>query len=215
MDDIILTHSLTTKGNNSNVLVNLRNKGSLMRISGFTLAELIITLVVSAALTAMAIPAAYNYIQSTEAVKTVKEMKSIAQAENLFYESNTQALPCTVTVGGTNYNETELYHIYTADFTDLVNSGSLAQGAGDVNYFGQDYYLQPAYSSISINSNNYCVRQAGILVYTFIPLEFKGVVNTVSGAFEMGVSGNMEEIGYYAIPKEGNPEQDAVLKYNW
>ena len=182
---------------------------------GFTLAELVITLAVSAVLAAMALPTAYNYIQSTEAVKTVKEMKAIAQAENLFYESNTQALPCTVTVGGTNYDETELYHIYTANFPDLVNSGSLAAAASDANYFGQDYYLQPAYSGIIINSNNYCVRQAGILVYTFIPLEFKGAVSGISGAFDMGVSGNMEEIGYYAIPAENNPELDATLKYNW
>ena len=192
-----------------------KNKGSLGRIDGFTLAELIITLAVSAVLAAMAIPAAYNYIRQTEAVKTVKEMKAIAQSENLFYESNTQALPCTVTVGGTNYNETELYHIYTANFSDLVNSGSLAAAAKGTNYFGQDYYLEPAYSSITVNSNNYCVRQAGILVYTFIPLEFKGAVNNISGAFDMGVSGNMEEIGYYAIPEENNPEIDATLKYNW
>ena len=182
---------------------------------GFTLAELVITLVVSAILSAMAIPAAYNYIRQAEAVKTVKEMKAIAQAENLFYESNTQALPCTVTVGGTNYNETELYHIYTVSFSDLVNSGSLAAAAKGTNYFGQEYYLEPAYSNITINSNNYCVRQAGILVYTFIPLEFRGAVSGVSGAFDMGVSGNMEEIGYYAIPEENNPGQDAVLKYNW
>ncbi len=192
-----------------------KNKGSLGRISGFTLIELIITLVVSAALTAMAIPSAYNYIRQAEAVKTVKEMKSIAQAENLFYESDTQPLSCTVTVGGTNYNETELYHVYTDNFSDLVNSGSLAIGASDTNYFGQEYYLEPAYSSITVNSNNYCVRQAGILVYTFIPLEFKGAVHTVPGAFDIGISGNMEEIGYYAIPQEDNPEQDAVLKYNW
>ncbi|MCL4497289.1 MAG: prepilin-type N-terminal cleavage/methylation domain-containing protein [Deltaproteobacteria bacterium] len=195
-------------------LLRTKIKG-LKRKDGFTLAELIITLVVSAILSAMAIPAAYNYIQTTEAVKTVKEMKSLAQAENLFYESNTQALPCTVTVGGTNYSETELYHIYTANFSDLVNSGSLAAAAKGTNYFGQDYYLQPAYSAITVNSNNYCVRQAGILVYTFIPLEFKGAVSGISGAFDMGVSGNMEEIGYYAIPQEENSEQDAVLKYNW
>ncbi len=192
-----------------------KNKGSLGRISGFTLAELIITLAVSATLTAMAIPAAYNYIRQAEAVKTIKEMKAIAQAENLFYESNTQPLSCTVTVGGTNYNETELYHIYTANFPDLVNSGSLAAAASDTNYFGQEYYLEPAYSSITVNSNNYCVRQAGILVYTFIPLKFKSAVSGVSGAFDMGVSGNMEEIGYYAIPEENNSEEDATLKYNW
>ena len=182
---------------------------------GFTLAELIITLAVSAVLAAMAIPAVYNYIQSTEAVKTVKEMKAIAQAENLFYENNTQALQCTVSVGGTNYNETELYHIYTANFADIVNSGSLAAGASDVNYFGQDYYLQPAYSSITVNSNNYCVRSSGILVYTYIPVEFAGAVKQVPGAFDIGTSGNWEEVGYYSIPLENNQELDATLKYNW
>ena len=196
-------------------LFTTKNKGSLRRRDGFTLIELIITLAVSAVLAAMTLPSAYNYIQSQEAIKTVKEMKAIASAENLFYESNTQQLSCTVTVGGSNYPETELYHIYTANFSDLVNSGSLAQGASGVNYFGQDYYLKPAYSGITQNSNNYCVRQAGILVYTLIPIEFKGAVSGVSGAFDMGASGNMEEIGYYAIPKENNPEEDATFKYNW
>ena len=195
-------------------LLRTKIKG-LKRKEGFTLIELIIVLAVSAILSAMAIPAAYNYIQSNEAIKTVKEMKEVALAENLFYASNTQALQCTVSVGGTNYNETELYHIYTSNFSDLVNSGSLAPGAGGVNYFGQNYYLQPAYSSINQNSNNYCVRQAGILVYTLIPIEFKGAVSGVSGAFDMGASGNMEEIGYYTIPKENNPEEDAIFKYNW
>lgn len=183
--------------------------------AGFTLLEILIVIAIGLILSAATLPVAYNYIRQSEAIKTVKEMKAIAQAENLFYESNTQALPCTVTVGGTNYNETELYHIYTVNFSDLVNSGSLAAAAKGTNYFGQDYYLEPAYSGITINSNNYCVRQAGILVYTFIPLEFKGAVSGVSGAFDMGVSGNMEEIGYYAIPEENNPGQDAVLKYNW
>ena len=195
-------------------LLRTKIKG-LKRKDGFTLMELIIVLAVSAILSAMAIPYAYNYIQQTEAVKVVKEMKAIALAENLFYESNAQPLGCTVTVGGSNYPETELYHIYTANFSDLINSGNLAPGANDVNYFGQNYYLQPAYSGITVNLNNYCVRQAGILVYTFIPLEFKGAVSGVSGAFDVGASGNMEEIGYYAIPRENNPEQDAVIKYNW
>jgi hypothetical protein len=163
----------------------------------------------------MVIPYAYNYIQQTEAVKTITEMKSIADAENLFYESNTQQLSCTVTVGGSNYPETELYHIYTANFSDLINSGSLAPDADDSNYFGRDYYLQPAYSSITVNLNNYCVRQAGVLVYTYIPVQFSGAVKQVSGAFVIGASGNWEEVGYYAIPQEFNPEQDAVLKYNW
>ncbi|MDA8299755.1 MAG: prepilin-type N-terminal cleavage/methylation domain-containing protein [Deltaproteobacteria bacterium] len=195
-------------------LLRIKIKG-LKRKDGFTLIELIIVLAVSAILSAMVIPYAYNYTQQTEAVKTVKEMKSIADAENLFYESNTQPLACTVTVGGSNYNETELYHIYTANFSDLINSGSLAPGAGDVNYFGQNYYLQPAYSSITVNLNNYCVRQAGVLVYTYIPVEFAGAVKQIPGAFNVGVSGNWEEVGYYAIPRENNPERDAVLKYNW
>ena len=182
---------------------------------GFTLAELIITLVVSAILSAMTIPAAYNYIRQAEAVKTVKEMKAIAQAENLFYESNTQALPCTVTVGGTNYNETELYHIYTVNFSDLVNSGSLAAAAKGTNYFGQDYYLEPVYSNISVNLNNYCVRESGILVYTYIPVQYKGAVSLIPGAFDIGISGNMEEIGYYMTSKESNSEKDITLKYNW
>ena len=183
--------------------------------SGFTLFELLITLIVSLILAAAALPAAYNYIQQTEAVKTIKEMKAIANAENLFYSSNTTPLSCTVTVGGTNYPETELYHIYTTNFPDLVNSGSLAPGANDVNYFGQNYYLRPAYSGITVNQNNYCIRQAGILVYTFIPLSEAETVSSVSGAFDMGISGDMEEVGYYAIPKESYPEQDATLKYNW
>ena len=190
-------------------------KSVIGRRNGFTLMELVITLAVSLVLTALALPSAYNYIQSQEAIKTVSEMKNIASAENLFYESNTQQLNCTVTVGGSNYPETELYHIYTANFSDLVNSGSLAQGASGVNYFGQNYYLQPAYTSITQNSNNYCVRQAGILVFTLIPIEFKGAVSGVSGAFDIGASGNMEEIGYYAIPQENNPEEDATFKYNW
>ena len=190
-------------------------KSYIGRQGGFTLMELIITLALSAVLAAMTLPSAYNYIQSQEAIKTVSEMKNIASAENLFYSSNTTPLFCTVTVGGTNYNETELYHIYTANFSDLVNSGSLAPDASGVNYFGQSYYLQPAYSGITQNSNNYCVRSAGILVYTLIPIEFKGAVSGVSGAFDMGASGNMEEIGYYAIPKENEPEEDATLKYNW
>jgi hypothetical protein len=91
----------------------------------------------------------------------------------------------------------------------------LAPEAADVNYFGQNYYLQPAYSNITVNSNNYCVRQAGILVYTFIPLSDAGVIKSVSGAFDIGESGNWEEVGYYAIPKENNPQQDVALKYNW
>ena len=196
----------------------LTNKKAGLKIGrrdGFTLVELIITIVVSLVLTAIALPTAYNYIQQTGAVKTVKEMKSIAQAENLYYESNTQSLSCTVTVGGSNYPETESYHIYTANFSDLVNFGSLAPDAGGVNYFGQAYILQPAYSGITVNPNNYCVRQAGILVHTLIPPEFKGAVTQVPGAFDMGVSGNWEEVGYYAIAQENNPEQDAALKYNW
>lgn len=184
--------------------------------AGFTLVELLIALIVSLILAAAALPAAYNYIQSTETLKTIKEMKAIAQAENLFYSSNTIPLSCTVTVSGTNYDETELYHIYTTNFPDLANSGSLAPDAKGVNYFGQNYYLQPAYSNITVNSNNYCVRQAGILVYTFIPLPYAGVIKSVPGTFDIGVSGNMEEIGYYAIPNKGNePEQDYILKYNW
>ena len=195
--------------------LRVKNKGFLPSVEGFTLVELIITIVISLALAAMAIPAAYNYIQSTEAVKTVKEMKAIAQAEELFYQSNTTPLGCTVNVSGTNYNETELYHIYTPNFSDLINAGVLAAASSGENYFGQEYYLQPAYSNISVNSNNYCVRSSGILVYTYIPVEFKGVVSGVSGAFDMSSSGNWEEIGYYAISKENYPEQDAVLKYNW
>ena len=195
-------------------LLRTKIKG-LKRKDGFTLMELIIVLAVSAVLSAMVIPYAYNYIQQTEAVKTITEMKSIADAENLFYESNTQALGCTVTVGGTNYNETELYHIYTANFPDLINSGSLANSASDMNYFGQAYYLEPAYSAITANPNNYCVRQAGVLVYTFIPFRFAGSVSVVPGAFVIGASGNWEEVGYYTIPQEDNSEQDDVLKYNW
>lgn len=195
--------------------LTIKNKGYLLGVEGFTLAELIITIVISLILAAMAIPTTYNYIQFNEAIKTVKEMKSIGQSENLFYQSNTTPLPCTVTVGGTNYNETELYHIYTANFSDLVNSGVLAPSASGENYFGQDYYLRPAYSNISVNSNNYCIRSAGILVYTYIPIRYAGTVKSVSGAFDMSATGNWEEIGYYAVPAENNPEQDAVLKYNW
>ena len=195
--------------------LTIKNKGSLLGVEGFTLAELIITIVISLILAAMAIPTAYNYIQFNEAIKTVKEMKAIAQAEELFYQSNTTPIGCTVTVGGTNYNETELYHIYTANFSDLVNSGVLAPSASGENYFGQDYYLEPVYSNISVNSNNYCVRESGILVYTYIPIQYKGAVGLIAGAFDAGVNGNMEEIAYYAVPAENNSEQDFVLKYNW
>lgn len=195
--------------------LRIKNKGSLLEIDGFTLIELLIALVVSAILTAVAVPVVSNYINSQQALKTVKELKSIAKAENLFYASNTQALPCTVNVDGTNYNETELYHIYTANFSNLINSGYLSPDASGENYFGQEFYLRPAYSSISVNSNNYCVRSAGILVYTYIPVKFKGAISSVSGAFDIAANGNMEEIGYYAISRENNTEQDATLKYNW
>ena len=195
--------------------LTIKNKGSLLGVEGFTLAELIITIVISLILAAMAIPTAYNYIQFNEAIKTVKEMKAIAQAEELFYQSNTTPIGCTVTVGGTKYNETELYHIYTANFSDLVNSGVLAPSASGENYFGQGYYLQPAYSNISVNSNNYCIRSAGILVYTYIPIQYAGAVKSVFGAFDMSATGNWEEIAYYAVPAENNSEQDFVLKYNW
>ena len=184
--------------------------------SGFTLIELIITLTVSLILTAMVIPYAYNYIQRTQALKTVKEMKAIANAENLFYANNTQSLNCTVTVSGTNYNETELYHIYTSNFQDLINSGSLANDASDINYFGYAYGLNPDYSPITVNPNNYCVRQAGIEITTYIPAEFAGIVKDVPGAFDIGINGNTEEVGYYMIPRgPDEPEQAAMLKYNW
>ena len=195
--------------------LGIKNKGFLKRLGGFTLIELIITLALSAVLSAMAIPAAYNYIEWSQAVKTVKEMKAIAAAENLFYQSNTTPLGCTITIFETNYNETELYHIYTPNFSDLVNAGALGNTASDINYFGQNYYLQPVYGGITVNLNNYCVRSAGILVYTYIPVQFKGAVSGVSGAFVLGASGNMEEIGYYMIPEENNPERDVTLKYNW
>jgi hypothetical protein len=133
----------------------------------------------------------------------------------LFYQSNTTPLSCTVSVGGTNYPEDELYHIYTANFSDLINSGTLAKDVSGVNYFGQDFYFRPVYSNIIVNSNNYCVRSAGILVYTYIPIQYAGAVKSVSGAFDLGTSGNMEEVGYYDIPVESNPEMDATLKYNW
>ena len=186
-----------------------------MNNKGFTLIELIIALVISGILTAIAMPVYSNYIQSQKAIKTVKEMRSIARAENLYYQSNTVPMTCTVTVGGTNYPETENYHIYTSNFSDLTNTGMLGVLSGGVNPFGQDYYLEPVYSNISVNSNNYCVRESGILVYTYIPIQYKGAVSLIAGAFDIGVSGNMEEIGYYAIPQENNSEQDAVLKYNW
>ena len=186
-----------------------------MNNKGFTLIELIIALVISGILTAISIPIAYNYIQSQKAIKTVKEMRSIARAENLYYQSNTVPMTCTVTVGGTNYPETENYHIYTSNFSDLTNTGMLGVLSGGVNPFGRDYYLEPVYSNISVNSNNYCVRESGILVYTYIPIQYKGAVGLIAGAFDAGVNGNMEEIAYYAVPAENNSEQDFVLKYNW
>ncbi len=196
-------------------LLTIKNKGSLSRIEGFTLVELIITIVISLVLVAMALPAVSNYIKTTEALKTVKEMRSIAQAENLYYENNTVPMTCTVTVSGTNYNETENYHIYTSNFSDLTANGMLGVLSGDVNAFGQAYYLEPVYSNISANSNNYCVRESGILVYTYIPIQYKGSVGLIPGAFDMGANGNMEEVGYYLTPKENNPEGNFVLKYNW
>ena len=186
-----------------------------MKQGGFTLIELIIAIVISGILTAISIPIAYNYIQSQKAIKTVKEMKSIAQAENLYYQSNTVPMTCSVTVSGTNYNETENYHIYTSSFSNLTNMGMLGVLSSGVNPFGQDYYLEPVYSNISVNSNNYCVRESGILVYTYIPIQYKGAVALIAGAFDAGVNGNMEEIAYYAVPAENNSEQDFVLKYNW
>lgn len=186
-----------------------------MNKSGFTLIEILVALVISIILSASTLIVYYNYIQSTEAIKTIKEMKSIADAENLFYESNTTPISCTVTVGGTNYPETELYHIYTSNFSDLINSGDLASDVKDVNYFSQSYYLQPTYSAITVNKNNYCVRESSILVYTYIPVSESDVVKTVPGAFDISVSGNMEEVGYYSITKENDSEQDATLKYNW
>jgi prepilin-type N-terminal cleavage/methylation domain-containing protein len=187
-----------------------------MKQDGFTLIELIIALVISGILTAMSIPIAYNYIQSQKAIKTVREMKSIAQAENLYYQSNTVPMTCSVTVSGTNYNETENYHIYTSSFSNLTNMGMFGVLSSGVNPFGQDYYLEPVYSNISVNSNNYCVRESGILVYTYIPIQYKGAVSLIAGAFDMGANGsNMEEVGYYLTPNENNSEQDFVLKYNW
>lgn len=186
-----------------------------MKQSGFTLIELLITIVISGILTAIAIPVYYNYAQSQKALKTVKEMRNIARAENLYYENNVVPMTCTVTVSGTNYNETENYHIYTSNFSDLTANGMLGVLSGGVNAFGQAYYLEPVYSSISVNSNNYCVRESGILVYTYIPIQYKGSVGLIPGAFDMGVNGNMEEVGYYLTPKENNPEGNFVLKYNW
>ena len=183
--------------------------------NGFTLVELIIAIVISGILAAISIPALSNYIELQHAIKTVKEMKSIAQAENLYYENNTVPMSCTVTVSGTNYNETENYHIYTSNFTDLTSNGMLGTLSSDVNYFGQPYTLEPVYYNITVNPNNYCIRESGILVYTYIPVQYKGAVSTIPGAFDMGASGHFEEVGYYATPKENNPEEDTTLKYNW
>jgi prepilin-type N-terminal cleavage/methylation domain-containing protein len=181
---------------------------------GFTLIELLLAIVVSGILTAITIPALSNYINSQHAIKTVKELRSIAKAENLYYENNSVPMSCTVTVSGTNYNETENYHVYTSAFSNLTN-GMLGTLSSDVNYFGQDYYLEPVYSNIIVNSNNYCIRESGILVYTYIPIQYKGAVSLIPGAFDMGINGNLEEVGYYLTPKENNPEEDITLKYNW
>ncbi|MHB1547002.1 MAG: type II secretion system protein [bacterium] len=186
-----------------------------MKSNGFTLVEVIIAIAVSAIFAALIIPPAINYINTHEALKTVQELKEIASAEQMFYEDNTTPLSCTVTVSGTNYPETELYHIYTSNFSDLINSGVLENTDSDVNYFGQAYVLSPEYSPITQNLNNYCIRQAGIEVTTYIPVQYVGAVKTVPGAFEIAQSGSMAEIGYYNIALETNPEEHANLKYNW
>ncbi len=186
-----------------------------MKQDGFTLIELLISIIISGIIAAIAMPIVANYINSQKAIKVVKEMRSIAKAENLYYENNSVPMSCTVTVSGTNYNETENYHIYTSNFSDLTSGGMLGVLSEDVNAFGQAYYLEPVYSAISVNSNNYCIRESGILVYTYIPVQYKGSVGLIPGAFDMGVNGNMEEVGYYLTPKENNPEGNFVLKYNW
>ena len=190
----------------------LFRKTLLLHPNGFTLIEILIVITVSAILSALLIPTAINFINTHEAVKTVQELKEIASAEQLFYENNTTALPVPTSC---NESGSQLFHIYTSKFSDLVNSGTLEATDSDINYFSQAYVLAPKYSPIAQNLNNYCIRQSGIEVTTYIPVQYAGAVKTVPGAFEISQSGNMEEVGYYGIPLETNPEIDATLKYNW
>lgn len=194
---------------NIKLLTNIAERG------GFTLVEIIIIMVITSVMASAALSIADGYIQSEHAIATIKQMKTIAKAENLYYEGNTTPYTCTVNVGGTNYSSPENFHIYTNSFSNLAGGGYLGSTTSDVNYFGQAYSLIPQYSAVAVNSNNFCVRESGIEVMTYIPVSFKGAVNTVSGAFDIGQSGSMEEIGYYSVPEENNPEMDATLKYNW
>jgi prepilin-type N-terminal cleavage/methylation domain-containing protein len=192
-----------------------------MKQGGFTLIELLISIVISGIIAAIALPVISNYIKAQQAIKTVKEMKYIAKAENLYYENNTAALQCTI--NGTAYNE--IFHVYTSNFSDLTSNRILGDLSSDINYFGQAYNLRPYYegqaqgvpadTDLTLNPNNYCVMEPGILVTTEIPIKYKGAVSLVPGTFALGANGNMEEVGYYSVPKEQNPEEDITLKYNW
>ncbi|MHB1664539.1 MAG: prepilin-type N-terminal cleavage/methylation domain-containing protein [bacterium] len=185
-----------------------------MNNKGFTLINLIIGMVIAAVIAAAAIPYISFYINYEHARAVVQTMKNIAEAENYYYLQNVEQISCSVNIGGTAYPVLESFHIYTNNFQDLINNGELEE-VSDVNYFGQLYSLTPYYSNIVQNSNNFCVRNAGLLVSTYIPYNYKGVISQMPGAFAVGVSGNMEEIGYYITNKTGNTELDAALKYNW
>jgi prepilin-type N-terminal cleavage/methylation domain-containing protein len=185
-----------------------------MNNRGFTLIDLVISMAITAVIAAAAIPYTSFYINYEHAEQIIQTMKNIAGAENYYYLQNVEQISCSVNVGGTAYPISESFHIYTNNFQDLINNGALGK-VSNINYFGQVYSLTPYYSNIVQNYNNFCVRNAALLVSTYIPYNYKGVISQMPGAFDMRVSGNMEEIGYYIINKTGDPELDAALKYNW
>lgn len=182
--------------------------------SGFTLVETIITIIVFSLLASMVIPTVSGYFKLKRAEAVVKNLKYIAKAEDLYYENNTKPYSCSAMKDGISFTSIETFHLYTSSFLDLVSSGYLGYGAKKRNFFGYGYILSPVYSSVSVNADYFCIREAGIKVETYIPEAYSAVVGTIPGAFDVSASGGVEEIGYYAIPKENNPEEDLILKYN-
>lgn len=182
--------------------------------NGFSLIEVILSLIITTIIIAGALDLIDYYIGSNNAIQTVKAMKQIGKAENLYYynsdDYNVEAPNCNTA----NNPGNEVVHDYTSNFSDLI--GYLGSNASNDNYFNQPYTLAPIGISMTLNSNNYCVESTGILISTYIPLEYKNAVYSLPGAFDVGTNGNMEEVGYYTIPtQDSSTENNATLKYNW
>lgn len=160
---------------------------------GFTLMEMIIGFIVSAVIVAASIPVATEYINGAKAASAVKEARTIADAEAVYYQYNFET-GCSGNV-----------HVYTSAFNNLtLNSNYLNASTSDTNYFGMPFVISPQCGSGTSGSEGStgfycggCVQATSIIVYTYVPDKLKGVANGIAGAFGVGESNSHP--GYFKI----------------